>query len=84
MQTISNMDWIINLKDMTCRNIDTDIVIIYERDGDDILGRIKELPNKIYEQWAYREDGAILFKQILKEAREIFLKVYIENWMTAN
>jgi hypothetical protein len=79
MQTVSNMDWIINLDEMTCHNINTDIVVGFEKKGDAFLGKIKDLPNNIYEQWAKKENGVSLLKNILTEAENVFLRIYSEN-----
>jgi len=84
MQTITNMDWIINLDDMTCQNINTDIVIGIEKAGDAFSGKIKELPDKIFEQWSKMENAGSLLKNIVTEAEDVFLRVFIENDLNAN
>ena len=79
MQTASNMDWVINLEEMTCHNINTGIDVIFEKKGDAFIGKIKDLPDNIYEQWANTENGVGLFKFIVTEAENVFLRIYIEN-----
>jgi hypothetical protein len=84
MKTVSNTDWIINLEEMTCQNINTEIVVGFEKKGDGFLGKIKELPDKIYELWAKNENGGNLLKNNITEAEEVFLRIYNENILMAN
>jgi len=79
MQADSNMDWIINLEEMTCHNINTGIDIIFEKKGNEFLGKIKDLPDNIFEQWANIENRVGLLKNIVTEAENVFLRIYIEN-----
>jgi hypothetical protein len=84
MQTDSNMDWVINLDEMTCHNINTGIDVIFEKKGDAFKGKIKDLPDNIYEQWANTENGVGLLKIILTEAENVFLRIYIESDIKIN
>jgi hypothetical protein len=78
------MDWVINLENMTCQNINTDIVVGFEKKGDAFFGKIKDLPDKIYKQWAKNENGGSLLKDTLTKAEEVFLRGYKENDLMSN
>jgi hypothetical protein len=84
MQATSNMDWIVNLEEKTCHNINTDIVVVFEKTGDAFSGKIKELPDKIFEQWSKMENAGSLLKNIVTEAEDVFSRVFIENDLNAN
>jgi len=84
MQADSNMDWVINLEEMTCHNINTGIDFTFEKKGDAFIGKIKDLPDNIYEQWANNENGVGLLKIILTEAENVFLRIFLENDIKVN
>jgi hypothetical protein len=84
MQADSNMDWIINLEEMTCHNINTGIDVIFEKKGNAFKGKIKDLPDNVFEQWANAENGLSLLKIIITEAENVFLRIYIENDIKVN
>jgi len=79
MQTNTKKDWVINLTDRTCLNIDTNIVVSLQKKGDSFSGEIKDLPDNIYDIWARNEDVGSLIKNIIIEAKDIFSRAYTEN-----
>jgi hypothetical protein len=79
MQTNTNMDWVINLSEKTCLNINTNIVVGFEKKGNTFAGEIRDLPDNIYDVWARNEDAASLIKNIVIEAKNVFSRAYTEN-----
>jgi hypothetical protein len=77
------MDWVINLNDKTCLNINTNIIVGFEKKGDAFSGEIRDLPDNIYDVWARNEDVAGLLKNIVIEARNVFSKAYSEYGLKA-
>jgi len=84
MQTNTNMDWVINLDDKTCLNIDTNIVVSFQKKGDAFSGEIRDLPDNIYDIWARNEDVGSLIKNIIIEAKNVFSKAYSDQGLKAS
>ena len=76
---LTNTDWVINLNDRTCLNIDTKIVVGIEKKGDSFTGEIRDLPDNIYDIWVRNEDVGGLIKNIIIEAKKVYSRAYTEN-----
>jgi hypothetical protein len=44
MITIANGEWIADLGAMCCRNITTNMVVVFEKSGKTLCGKIKKYP----------------------------------------
>jgi len=81
MINATSNDWVVDLGTMTCRNILTNMVVVFEKKRSAIIGKIKDLPLEIMAEWAERLDGATLMQGAVLEAEGVFLHAYFENEM---
>jgi hypothetical protein len=81
MEAIAVKDWDIDLAAMTCRNIRNNIIVSFERAGNIFLGKIKDIPNNLIEKWATEPDGKKKANNMVMEAEDIFIKVYLEYYI---
>ena len=81
MITITNGEWIADLGAMTCRNITNKIVVCFEKNGDKISGKVKDVPMDLFAKWAAEPHGERNIQQAVMEAEEVFLSAYFENEM---
>jgi len=79
MNNIPNNGWIADLETITCRNIDTGIVVIFEKKRNIFLPRIKDIPVDIFEKWVYMNNEETEKAKIIEEAEDVFMKAFIEN-----
>jgi hypothetical protein len=84
MVTIANGEWIADLGDMTCRNINTKMVVVFEKQGKAFLGKIRDMPIEIMEQWAKLEHGERLVQKAVTDAEDVFLRAYFESDIERN
>ena len=76
--TIAQGEWITDLAAMTCWNIDSNILVGFERTGNVLLGKIKNLPVELLEQWADEPHGERNMEKAVMEAEDVFLRAYFE------
>jgi predicted alpha/beta hydrolase len=79
MVMIEDGGWIADLEAMTCRNILTSMVVEFEKSGSSYVGKVKDMPIGIMEQWAKLRHGERLMKNAVAEAEEVFLRAAIER-----
>ena len=84
MITIADGEWIADLGTMTCRNINNNIVIVFEKSGIGVNGKIKDVPMDLFTKWAADPHGERKIQQVVMEAEEVFLRAYFESDMEKN
>jgi hypothetical protein len=76
---IFNGDWIVDLKEKTCRNIILNIVVEFKIQGMSFESMIRTIPMELLSTWAAQPDGEKRIKNIVMEAEKIFIRAYFEN-----
>jgi hypothetical protein len=79
MVTITDGMWIADLGNMTCRNIENGIVVVFEKNGGLLEGKIGDMPMELMEQWAGKPNGSRHIQNAVAEAEEVFLRAYFER-----
>jgi len=79
MNNIPKNGWIADLETMTCRNIDTGIVVVFERKRNIFLPRIKDIPVDVFEKWVYMNNEEKEKEKMIKEAEDVFMKAFFES-----
>jgi len=77
MDKIPKNGWIADLEAMTCRNINTNIVVIFEKKRNFFLPIIKDIPVNFSEEWKKMNDKEK--GKIISEAEDVFVKAFVEN-----
>jgi hypothetical protein len=77
---VINGEWVTDVKKMTCRNKNNNIVILFKKINGNLVGEIKTLPMKIVNKWATEGQGGDKdLKNTVTEAELMFYKAYFEN-----
>jgi len=81
MDNTENKGWIADLKNMTCSNLDTNIVIVFEKEKKILLPKIKNIPVDVLEKWAKmnEEEMKLEEEKIIAEAEDVFMEAFIEG-----
>ena len=79
MLNIVQGEWIVDLGAMVCRNINKKITVCFERRGKTYIGKIKDMPVEMAEQWAKIPGGHKLIQKAVTEAEELFLRAFTES-----
>ena len=81
METITNGEWIADLRAMTCRNITNNIVLEF---GNELNGKIKDIPMCLFKKWSSEPQGERHIQKALMEAEEVFIRAYYEGDIEKN
>jgi len=76
MVATANTEWVADVVTMTCKNTTNNIVVIFEKLGINLTGKIKNLPLELINKWTVEKNGEVNIRNAVKEAEEIFLKAY--------
>jgi hypothetical protein len=71
-------EWIVDLGTMTCRNINSRIVVEFQKTGKTYTGKIKDLPVEIMELWERLWYGDRLKQNTVMIAEKVFLRAATE------
>ena len=77
--TTVNTEWVADVVTMTCKNTTNNIVVIFEKLGKNLTGKIKDLPLELINKWTIEKNVEINIREALKEAEKIFMKAYLES-----
>jgi len=79
MNIATNIEWCTDLDNMTCRNVKNDVVVMFERKGNELFGKIIDIPNDIFWEWANIRNWKLIVKKTISEAKKVFLMEYVDN-----
>jgi len=79
MVTTTNSEWVVDVVTMTCKNTTNNIVILFEKLGKTLRGKINNIPLKLLNEWRIEEKGERYIRNTITEAEEIFLRAYCEG-----
>ena len=79
MITIANGEWIADVGAMMCRNVSNKIIVGFEKSGETITGKIKDIPMELFARWAGESEGEKKIQKAVMEAEEVFLRTYFES-----
>jgi len=80
MVTIINGKWIADLSTMTCKNINTKMVVEFEKFGRTYRGRIRDMPIELMSQWTIQKHVERMVQEAITEAEKVFLKALVESY----
>jgi hypothetical protein len=72
-------NWLVDLSNLTCRNIETQIVIVFEKRGRALEAKIKDIPAHLMEKWAMDPNCNKYIRKTVFEADKVFFKVYFDE-----
>lgn len=79
MVTNSNAEWVADVVTMTCVNTTNDIIVLFEKFGKTLNGKIKNIPLKLLNEWRIEEKGEKYIRNTITEAEEAFLRAYYKD-----
>jgi len=71
--------WVVDLLNLTCRNIENQIVVAFEKRGPALEGKIRDMPVELLEMWTREANGENHIKRVVIEADEVFFRAYFDN-----
>ena len=79
MNTKVNGKWHANLKNLTCRNTETNMVVSFEKRGSALISKIMDLPLSLITKWSLDQNGSSQLRKAVIEADEAFFKAYFNR-----
>jgi hypothetical protein len=79
MITIAGGNWIADLATMTCKNYANNIVVVFEKNGNTLQGKIEDIPMDLFKKWAAEPEGERNIQNAVMEAEEVFLRAYFNE-----
>ena len=71
----SGWNWVVNTDDMTCKNVENNVTVKMEKDGDHLRGTIHDMPMEMFAEISRYKDGEKIIEGIVKSAE----RKYLEN-----
>jgi len=71
--------WIADIRTMKCRNTTNNIVVLFEKMGINLTGKIKNLPLELIYKWTFEKNIEFNIRNTMKEAEEIFINAYFQS-----
>ena len=73
MIDVSEWNWVVNKDDMTCKNVENQVVIKMEKDSGNLRGMLHDMPMKLFAAISKNEDGEKIIEKIVKMAEAEYL-----------
>ncbi|MCL2070396.1 MAG: hypothetical protein FWH19_05365 [Treponema sp.] len=74
MTEINNWQWVVDKDEMCCRNLENNVTVKMEKEGQILRGKIHDMPMELFGKIAEIENGEEIIMQIVKMAEENFFK----------
>jgi len=79
MNVVKNTGWIADLEELTCRNINSNIIVTFEKKRNIYYPKIKNVPVDFFNKWARMNNKEKEMDKIIFEAEDVFMKAFFEN-----
>jgi len=70
--------WVVDLLNLTCRNIENQVVVAFEKRGPALEGKIRDMPVELLEMWTRETNGENHIRRAVIEADEVFFRAYFD------
>ena len=74
MIDVSGWNWVVDTDEMTCRNMENEVTIKMEKEGEILRGKLQDMPMALFSKIAGYRDGERIIERIIKTAEEEYLK----------
>jgi len=79
MNVAANLEWKTDLRAMSCHNVKNDVVVLFEKKGNEIYGKIKNIPIKLFKKIDSKQTWEVMLNNFIIEAGKFFMMEYNEN-----
>ena len=76
MIDVQEWSWIVDPDEMTCRNVENEVIIKMEKEGKNLKGMLKNMPIDLFSEIAGYEDGEKIIEKIVKTAEAEYFRAY--------
>ncbi len=79
MITTTNGEWTADVNAMTCRNTLNNVIVIFEKKGESLQGKIDNMSMELLTKMSSQPHGERSMEQLVTDAEEVFLRAYFES-----
>jgi hypothetical protein len=79
MVTTTNSGWVADVVTMTCKNTTNNIIVLFEKIGKTLNGKIINISLELINEWRVEEKGGKNIRNTIAEAEEVFLETYYQK-----
>ena len=79
MNRLTSQKWIVDLNELSCFNIENQMLIVFVKKGPTFQGKIKEMPVELQEMSKKTKNGEKYIRNAVIEADAVFFKAYFER-----
>ena len=73
MINVGEWHWVVNMDDMTCKNLENEVTIKIERVGEDLKAMLHDMPIELFAEISGYNDGEKIIENIVRLAGEEYL-----------
>ena len=73
MIDVSEWDWVVNKNDMTCKNVENQVVVKIEKDSGNLRGMLYDMPMSLFAEISKYENGEKIIERIVRMAEAEYL-----------
>ena len=67
--------WVVDIKGMTCRNHENEVVVKIQKENKNLKGELLDMPVALFAEIAKCENGEKIIEKIVKNAQEEYSRV---------
>ena len=73
MIDVGEWSWVVNINDMTCKNLENGVTIKMEMVGDNLKGKLLDMPMKLFAEVSKYSDGEKIIEKIIRLAEDEYM-----------
>jgi len=74
MIDIGGWSWVVDTDEMTCKNLENDVTISMKKEGENLIGIIRDMPVDLFSKIAELGDGERIIEKIVKTAEKEYIR----------
>ena len=76
---IQGWNWIVDINEKTCKNVENEVIIKIEKNGGRLKGMLQDMPIGLFSDIAGCGNGEKIIEEIIKIAEEEYFRVSLIN-----
>ena len=79
MIDVKGWSWIVDINERTCKNVENEVIIKMEKEGESLKGMLKDMPIGLFSEIAGYGNGEKIIEEIVKTAENEYFRAYTDQ-----
>ena len=79
MINVGEWNWIVDTNEMTCRNVENEVTIKMQKDGEKLKGTLHDMPIDLFAKIAQYGNGERIIEKIVRMAEEEYFRAHLSG-----